>query len=79
MRDNRNYKWTKKDIAKQYKRENPNWSWKECWDKANTIYRELNKINSLEWENNKTYFKLNKPFSFYDTKDDEFSDTYHEW
>lgn len=73
MKDNKNQKWTKKDIAEQYKKENPNWSWNKCWDKANLIYKELKKINKQTWDNNKIFFKMNTPFSFYYDRDNEFN------
>ena len=76
MKDKKNFKWTKKDIAQQYKKENPDWTWKKCWDKANIIYKELKKLNRKMWNDNKTFFGYNIPFSFYDIKDDEFNDTY---
>lgn len=74
MKDNKNYKWTKKDLAQQYKYENPDWTWKQCWDKANIIYRELKKLNKETWDNTKIFFKHNTPFSFFDNKDSEFAD-----
>ena len=55
-----------KDIAHQYKIENPDWSWKQCWEKARHIYKELNRLNANMVNNNKTFFKMNTPFSFYD-------------
>lgn len=75
MKDNKNFKWTLKDIAKQYKYENPNWDWKQCWDKAKIIYKELKRLNNDSWHNNKVFFKCNTPFSFFDNKDSEFCDT----
>lgn len=74
MKDDKNFQWTKKDIAYQYKNENPNWSWKKCWLQAKLIYKELNKMNNQMWKDNKMFFKYNTPFSFYDNKDGEFSD-----
>ena len=75
MKDNKNAEWTMEDVAHQYKIENPDWAWKKCWVKAKAIYRELNKSNNEVWENNKRYFQMNTPFSFFDNKDGEFSDT----
>ena len=57
MKNRDNIRWTMEDIAKQYKYENPDWSWKECWTKAKMIYRELNKINNQMWKENKLFFK----------------------
>ena len=74
MKDDRNYKWTRKDIAAQYKIENPTWSTDECNAKADVIYKELKRLNKNEWDNNKTFFKHNTPFSFFDNKDSEFAD-----
>lgn len=74
MKDSKNYKWTKKDIATQYKEENPKWSWDKCWKMADTIYRELKRLNNELWHNNKVFFKMNTPFSFFDNKDGEFVD-----
>lgn len=74
MKDNNNFQWTKKDIAEQYKLENPSWSWDECWMKAKIIYKELNRLNTQMWKNNKQFFKYNTPFSFFDNKDGEFAD-----
>lgn len=79
MKDKQNYKWTIQDIAEEYKKENPNWSWDKCWKKAKLIYRELNKLNNKMWKDNKLFYKYNKPFSFFDTKNDEFEDTYYDW
>jgi hypothetical protein len=76
MKDNENSKWTKEDIAKQYKFENPNWTWSKCWNKSNLIYKELKKMNKQMWDNNKVFFKMNTPFSFYYDKDDEFANKY---
>ena len=76
MKDNENSKWTKEDIAEQYKFENPDWNWIECWDKANLIYKELKKMNKQMWDNNKVFFDMNTPFSFYYDRDDEFSNIY---
>lgn len=73
MKDKQNFKWTMKDIAQQYKKENPDWTWKKCWKKANVIYKELKKLNSQMWKNNKKFFEYNTPFSFFDDKDNEFS------
>ena len=73
MKDDRNFKWTKKDIANQYKKENPNWSWNKCWSKAKIIYKELNKLNREMWNDNKNYYKIFKPFSFYESEDGTWS------
>ena len=56
MKDKQNYKWTKHDIACQYKKENINWDWDKCWAKADIIYKELKKINRKTWNDNKIYF-----------------------
>ena len=74
MKDNKNFKWSKRDVAYQYKKENLNWSWNECWRKADLIYKELKRLNNELWYNNKMFFKYNTPFSFFDNKDSEFSD-----
>lgn len=76
MKDNKNLKWTIKDIAHQYKKENPDWTWKECWSKARVIYKELNKLNHESYHNDKIFFKMNTPFSFYYDKDSEFADKF---
>mgnify|MGYP000931457256 CR=1 FL=1 len=76
MKDNENLKWTKKDIANQYKKENPHLSWNKCWSKAKLIYKELNKLNYDSHHNDKIFFKMNTPFSFYYDRDDEFADKY---
>lgn len=76
MKDRKNLQWEMKDIAHQYKLENPSWSWKRCWKKAKEIYKELNRLNNESWENTKIFFKHNTPFSFYDNKDDEFGDIF---
>lgn len=73
MKDNKNLQWEMKDIAHQYKYENPNWSWKKCWTKARLIYKELNKMNNQMWKDNGVYYKYNKPFSFYESEDGELS------
>lgn len=61
------------DIAHQYKVENPDWNWKECWIKAKIIYRELNKMNNQMWKDNAVYYKYNTPFSFYASEYGEWS------
>lgn len=76
MKDKNNFNWTMEDIAHQYKIENPDWSWSECWSKARVIYRELKNLNNELWQNNKQFFRMNTPFSFFDNKDDEFSSKY---
>lgn len=73
MKDNQNTKWTMKDIAHQYKMENEEWSWKECWEKARIVYRELNKMNSNMFRNTDKFYKHNTPFSFFESKDGEWS------
>ena len=58
MKDYKNQKWTMKDIAQQYKKENPDWSWKKCWKKANIVYKELT-LSILHFSNiNQIPFKL---------------------
>lgn len=76
MKDEQNLKWTKKDIAHQYKKENPSWTWKQCWKKAREIHKELNKLNSEMFRDTDRFFKMNTPFSFYYDKDNEFADKY---
>lgn len=73
MKDYKNRKWKLKDIAHQYKKENPNWTWDECYKKAKIIYKELEKLNNQEYNNNKKYFKYNIPLSYFkfDNSDDE--------
>lgn len=65
MKDDQNFKWTMKDVAHQYKLENSDWTWKQCWNKASLIYKELNKLNNQMWKDSKKYFDNNTPFSFY--------------
>ena len=62
-----------RDIASQYKMENPNWTWRQCWEKARYIYRELNRLNANMARNNSTFFKMNTPFSFYESEDGTWS------
>lgn len=76
MKDDKNYEWTMKDVAHQYKLENPEWSWKKCWSKADIIYKELKRLNNGTWNNNSTFFKMNTPFSFYDDRDSEFGEKF---
>ena len=76
MKDNENLKWTRKDMANQYKNENPKWTWGKCWKKANLVYGELRKLNDNMWNNNKVFFKMNTPFSFYDNRSDEFEEIF---
>lgn len=68
-----NFKWKLEDIAKQYKYENPDWKWKQCWEKAKVTYGELKRINRKMWNDNKTYYKFFKPFTFYESFDGEWS------
>ena len=79
MKDDKNARWTKKEIAEQYKIENPDWSWNECWSKANLIYKELNRLNNQTWKSNKMFFKYNIPFSDFEDRNDEFEKTYYDW
>ncbi len=79
MKDDKNYNWTFEEIAQQYQVENPEWNWNKCLDKAKIIHKELKKLNDDMWRSNKLYFKMNKPFSFFGTRDDEFSDTYYDF
>ena len=79
MKDNENLHWELEKIAQAYKTENTEWTWKKCLDKAKIIYKELNKLNFENLTNDKLFFKMNTPFSFFDLKDDEFSDTYYDF
>ncbi len=79
MKDNKNLYWKIKEIAQEYKKENPNWIWDKCLKKAEIIYKELNKLNFENLTNDKLFFKMNTPFSFYDLKNDEFSDTFYDF
>lgn len=67
--------WKVSDISKLYKYEHPDWNWDRCYKKAKQIHREIKKLNGREFRNNATFFKMNTPFSFFDNKDSEFSDT----
>lgn len=69
-----NTHWKINDIVKIYKYENPDWTWKECHDKARQIYKEIKRLNGQEFRNDATFFRMNTPFSFYDNKDNEFAD-----
>ena len=73
MKDDRNLRWTKHDLLNQYKIENPEWTMDKCWEKTNIIYSELCRLNKNSWDNTRTFFNMNTPFSFYDNKDSEFS------
>lgn len=73
MKDNHNFKWTIEDIAEEYKLENPNWTWDECLDKSKIIYKELNKLNTQMWGDNRVYYKFFKPFSFFESDDGKWS------
>lgn len=79
MKDDKNARWTKLEIAHQYKTENPDWKWNDCCKKAEIIYKELNKLNKETWDGNRIYFKFNVPFSDFRGKDDEFSDTFYDF
>lgn len=76
MKDGKNFKWTKIDIAKQYQYENPDWNWNKCLGKAKIIHKELEKLNNEMWQNNKVFFKMNTPFSFFDNRDGEFKEIF---
>lgn len=76
MKDDKNFKWTKIDIAKQYQYENPDWNWDKCLEKAKIIHKELEKLNNEMWQNNKVFFKMNTPFSFFDNRDGEFEEIF---
>ena len=79
MKDKKNLYWNLEEIARAYEIEHPNWTWGKCLAKAGIIYKELNKLNFESLTNDKLYFKMNTPFSFFDLKDDEFSDTYYDF
>lgn len=74
-----NLNWKKRDIVLLYKSENPNWSLKQCKDKADELYKELKKMNKKMFRDDDRFFKMNKPFSYIDNKDSEFSDIYYDW
>ena len=76
MKDYENLHWTMENIAHQYKMENPDWTWKECWRRAKVIHRELNKLNRETFRENDKFFKMNTPFSFYYDKDNEYGNKY---
>ena len=78
MKDDKNVKWTMDDIAHQYKLENESWTWSQCWGKAKEVYRELNRMNNELWKGTKVFFDQTTPFSFFDNKDDEFSNIFRE-
>jgi len=73
VKDASNRQWSFEDIAYQYKKENPDWSCKQCCDKARIIYRELNKLNRKMSRNTSKFFKHNTPFSFYEYEDKHLS------
>ena len=73
MKDDENLRWEMKEIAHQYKIENPDWSWSECWDKAKIIDRELNKLNRETFRNTEKFYRMNTPFSFFESEDGTWS------
>lgn len=79
MKDEKNARWTLKEIAIEYQKENPNWQWDKCINKADIIYKELNRLNNQTWKNNKLYFKHNIPFSDFEDRDDEFGKQFYDW
>ncbi len=79
LRDKKNFKWTRHDIAYQYKLENPNWTWDKCWIKSDLIYKELKRLNKQMWDNNKRFFDNNIQFSALEDRDDEFGKQFYDW
>ena len=73
MKDMENSHWTMNDIAHQYKVENSEWSWKQCWNKAREVYKELNRLNINMYNNDKTFFNMNTPFTFFESENGELS------
>lgn len=71
MKDYKNQKWTIKDIAHQYKKENPDWDWDKCYKKAKIIYNALKSMNWSMENNNKKYFKHNIPLSYFEFDDSD--------
>ena len=76
MKDSQNLRWTMEDIAHQYKTENPDWTWRDCWSKAKSIYNELRRINYNDKNNDRIFFRMNTPFSFFYDRDSEFGEKY---
>lgn len=73
MRCDENKKWTKKEIATEYKKENESWGWEKCYEEACIIYKELNKLNRDSFKNQDRFYKNNTPFSFYESEDGTWS------
>lgn len=73
LKDDANVHWTKQDIANQYQIENADWSWEECLEKADVIYRELNRLNRDSFKSRDRFFTNNTPFSFFESEDGDWS------
>lgn len=84
-----NIGWLPKQIFNLYKKENPEWDDDECWEKADLIYKELNRINIKSYRNEQRFWKHNTPFSFNPLLEDgkfeefrktqQYKDDYNKW
>lgn len=56
--------WSVKQLAKEIKKENPTWDSDKCFEQAEIVYKELNKLNSNTYKNEKKHIENTVPFSF---------------
>lgn len=54
-----NKSWTLKEIAWQFKKDNPDWKWKKCFSEAKKIKNGLDSLNQKEYRDNRKYYKKN--------------------
>lgn len=57
--DYNNKTWTLRELAWQFKKQNPEWKWKFCWSEAKKTKKSLDALNQQEYRNNKKYYKQN--------------------
>ncbi len=67
-----NKTWTLRELAYQFKKQNPDWKWKMCWNRAKKIKKSLDALNQQEYRNNKKYYKKNCELFNEDCNDDFF-------
>jgi len=68
--------WTKKQLANQYKKDNPQWDNNKCLEKANIIFKELNRLNTNMQNNDNNFFNHTVPFSYSPFLEEELFDDF---
>jgi hypothetical protein len=66
----KNIGWSIDQLVNLYKKDNPGWDYNKCLKEARKIYKELNRLNANERNNNIKYFNHNLPYSLIDNNND---------